>query len=280
MPRRSPRIASRRNDQVMDVFVFEATKSKTAKNGDMKLSQTSVVLRGFSIEKALSKLKESLKTTDTTTLVFVPSKGLFWLRKGNKQIVSLNTDDDLKCCIENYKDAKGNVKTIRIACASLDTTFKAHAGASTSTSRKRVLEFSDSNDLGLSKLKADENDLWNTVHCSLVRDLEKKGIISRYGVKHLKLWTDEIIKGTSTGIGDEPIWQNFIDQVGVPPKSPRLSQTEKTSASVTTDDLLKAIFLQNQQRIEMESKRAETFQHSIMALMAVNSPVLQQQVNL
>ena len=67
-----------------------------------------------------------------------------------------------------------------------------------------------------SKLKSDENDIWNNVHCSLVRDLEKKGILNRCGVKHLKLWTDEIINGKSTGIGDEPIWQNFIDQVGVP----------------------------------------------------------------
>lgn len=109
-------------------------------------------------------------------------------------------------------------------------------GASSSTVKnpKRSLEFrtGDGRDLELvaapsasegmasKKIKTGENDLWNDVHCALVRDLEKKGILNRYGVKHLKLWTDQIIEGKSAGVGEEPKWENYIDQVGVPPKPP------------------------------------------------------------
>ena len=94
------------------------------------------------------------------------------------------------------------------------------AGASSSTAKnpKRSLEFriGDGRDLELvaaasaaegmasKKVKTGENDLWNDIHCALVRDLEKKGILNRYGVKHLKLWTDQIIEGKSAGIGEEP----------------------------------------------------------------------------
>lgn len=147
---------------------------------------------------------------------------------------------------------------------------------------KRTLDFSSEAESVQqpSKLKTG-NDLWNEVHCSLVRDLEKKGTLNRYGVKHLKLWSDEIISGKSSGIGEEPIWQNFIDQVGVPPKPPRLSPQSSATPSVTpmtTDDLLKTMFIQNQQRMEIEAKRAETFQNSMMVIMAAHSPMLQQQV--
>jgi len=62
-----------------------------------------------------------------------------------------------------------------------------------STSRKRCLQFSDTDDMDdieLDKEKnlkgkktAVENELWNDIHCSLVRDLEKKGAVGRYGVQ-------------------------------------------------------------------------------------------------
>lgn len=164
-------------------------------------------------------------------------------------------------------------------------------GASSSTVKnpKRSLEFrtGDGRDLELvaaasasegmasKKIKTGENDLWNDVHCALVRDLEKKGILNRYGVKHLKLWTDQIIEGKSAGVGEEPKWENYIDQVGVPPKPParRSPQGEMASKqkAATTDDLLKAMIIQNQQRMDLESKRAETFQNSLLALIANKS---------
>jgi len=117
--RRSPRIASHNNltagSPSMDVFVFEATR-------DMKLSKTSVVLHGFARDCSLSEMKKRLQTMDGSSMVFIPSKGLFWLRKGSKQMVSLSSDEDLKCCIAEYTDTKGNVRAIRIACMSINFT--------------------------------------------------------------------------------------------------------------------------------------------------------------
>ena len=49
-----------------------------------------------------------------------------------------------------------------------------------------------------------ENDLWNDVHISLVSDLEKRGVMWRYNIHHLKHWTNEIVDGKSSGVGDEP----------------------------------------------------------------------------
>ena len=66
--------------------------------------------------------------------------------------------------------------------------------------------------------KSAENDLWNEMHVRLVRDLEKRGTLWRYGAKHLKLWTDQIVSGTSGGVNDEPVWEEHIDAVLVPPK--------------------------------------------------------------
>ncbi|KAK3699693.1 hypothetical protein QZH41_014667, partial [Actinostola sp. cb2023] len=128
------------------------------------------------------------------------------------------------------------------------------------------------------KKTAVENELWNDIHCSLVRDLEKKGAVGRYGVKHLKLWTDLIVEGKSTGIGDEPSWEKHLEQIGVPPKSPRDSVRKASPNSVSsTDDLLKAMIVQNQQRLELETKRAETFQNSLMAIMATGVSMFQRQ---
>lgn len=165
------------------------------------------------------------------------------------------------------------------------------AGASSSAVKnpKRCLEFrtGDGRDLELvaaasaaegmasKKIKRGENDLWNDVHCTLVRDLEKKGIVNRYGVKHLKLWTDQIVEGKSAGVGEEPKWENYIDEIGVPPKPPARQSPQGEMASkqktATTDDLLKAMIIQNQQRMDLESKRAETFQNSLLALIANKS---------
>ena len=166
---------------------------------------------------------------------------------------------------------------------------------SSCTNTKRSLDFrsEDARDLELvaavgasegmasKKIKSGENDLWNDAHCALVRDLERKGTVGRYGVKHLKLWTDLILEGKSAGVGEEPKWENYIDQVGVPPKPARLpAQPEMSSGqnTATTDDLLKALIIQNQQRLELESKRAENFQNSLLALMANTSPTLHSQV--
>ena len=63
-----------------------------------------------------------------------------------------------------------------------------------------------------------DNESWNDIHVALVKDLEKRGTLWRYGTKHLKLWTDEIMSGKSAGINEEPVWEEHIDAVSVLPK--------------------------------------------------------------
>ena len=109
------------------------------------------------------------------------------------------------------------------------------------------------------------NDTWNDVHCDLVRDLEKKGTIVRYSIRHLKLWTDLIVDGKSAGVGDEPNWEEFIDIIGVPPKKRR--DKSVGSPETSTDDFLKAMMIQNQ-------KNTEVFQTSLLAILASHYQVI------
>ena len=121
------------------------------------------------------------------------------------------------------------------------------------------------------KSKASVNEIWNNTHIRLVRDLEKKGIFSRYGVRHLKLWTDLIVSGTSKGVGDEPLWEEFINEIGVPPKGRDEKQNkekQKDKSNVTTNQLLQTIVLQNQ-------AKNETFQNALLAMMNTSMTMLQ-----
>ena len=121
------------------------------------------------------------------------------------------------------------------------------------------------------KSKASVNEIWNNTHIRLVQDLEKKGIFSRYGVRHLKLWTDLIVSGTSKGVGDEPLWEEFINEIGVPPKGRDEKQNkekQKDKSNVTTNQLLQTIVLQNQ-------AKNETFQNAVLAMMNTSMTMLQ-----
>lgn len=138
-----------------------------------------------------------------------------------------------------------------------------------SQSRKRKL------DMNKSTSSSPDNDTWNTIHLTLVRDLESKGIIHRYGAKHLKLWTDMIIDGRSHGIGEEPDWSQHLEEVIVPPKSRRssvcTSPSPSTSTSSTTGDGLQnglfQLMMMNQQRMEESSRRSEMLQTTLMTMM-------------
>ena len=60
----------------------------------------------------------------------------------------------------------------------------------------------------------EQNELWtDEIHVNLVRDLESKGLLWRYGVKHLKLWTDMILGGKCSGVGEEPQWQEHLEHL-------------------------------------------------------------------
>ena len=129
----------------------------------------------------------------------------------------------------------------------------------------------------------EENDLWNEIHISLVRDLETKGILWRYGVKHLKLWTDMIINGKCSGVGEEPVWEDHLEQVIIPPKS-RKSNVSSSTSTTSSDDgqttrgLMEMLMLQNQQRMDAESRRAEMMHTTLLTMMSSNFALLQNQV--
>lgn len=63
----------------------------------------------------LSNIIELLLKIDNEDSLYVPRKGIYWLRKGNKQPVLLKTDEDLETCKKEY-----GTGSIRIACSVVD----------------------------------------------------------------------------------------------------------------------------------------------------------------
>lgn len=132
----------------------------------------------------------------------------------------------------------------------------------------------------------EQNELWNEIHVSLVRDLEKKGLLWRYGVKHLKLWTDLIMDGKCCGVGEEPQWEEHLEQVITPPKSKKTnpSSSSSTTGSTSPEDkrsdrsIIELMMLQHQQSMQAESRRAEMFQKTLLTMMSANVGLLQAQV--
>jgi hypothetical protein len=100
-PRRSPR--NKASSSTIDVFVHELSQ-------DLKVSANADVLHKVSSDSSIEEIITMLQTYDSAEKVYIPSKGLYWLRKGSKQIVSLRKAEDLQTCKEEYK---GN---IRVAC--------------------------------------------------------------------------------------------------------------------------------------------------------------------
>ena len=115
-----------------------------------------------------------------------------------------------------------------------------------------------------STVRGSDNELWNETHVALVKYLEKRGTLWRYGAKHLKLWTDEILNGNSGGANDEPLWDKHIDAVSVPPKT---KKTQATGSPTSTNNLLQMMFLQQQQQ-------SEFMQTALLACLS-NSPNFQ-----
>lgn len=100
----------------MDVYLFEVTK--TAK-GDPKLSKTLTVLHDVAQDCNVAGLKALIRSHQTGPVIYVPGNGLFWLRKGTKQLVQLKTEADFQNCKQEY-NCKGKLQSIRIACASVN----------------------------------------------------------------------------------------------------------------------------------------------------------------
>lgn len=96
----------------MDVFVFEITVEK-------KVGSTSNVLHKVSYDISLNELKAVLKTYENNSLVYTPDAGLYWLRKGNKQPVSICNDQDFQACKNEYRG-----ENVRIACRAVSLSGK------------------------------------------------------------------------------------------------------------------------------------------------------------
>jgi hypothetical protein len=103
------------------------------------------------------------------------------------------------------------------------------------------------------KLK-DTNDNWNKVHVELRKSLEKARTLDRYGIPHLSLWTDLIIEGRVSGVGEEPDWSKHLDIVKVQPVPKRLSGMEKGKG---TNDLLATIMMQQEIHREEEWRKEQ-----------------------
>ena len=90
-------------------------------------------------------------------------------------------------------------------------------------------------------------------------------------MRRLKLWADLIVSGKSKGVGGKPLWEKFINEIGVPPKGrdeKQNNEKQKNKSDVTTNQLLQTIVLQNQ-------AKNETFQNALLAMMNTSMTMLQ-----
>ena len=92
-----------------DIFVHKLEE------GTGKISNTAEVIHNVDRSAKLSKIIELLLKIDNEDSLYVPRKGIYWLRKGNKQPVLLKTDEDLETCKKEY-----GTGSIRIACTVVD----------------------------------------------------------------------------------------------------------------------------------------------------------------
>jgi len=110
-PRRSPRLS---NNDAYDIFVFKLTK---ANKGVLRVSSNSSVIHKVGKDNDLNSIKALLRSHSANDITFVPSYGLYWLRKGSKEPVALNTDEDLTSCKQEYLSKTGRqLASIRLAC--------------------------------------------------------------------------------------------------------------------------------------------------------------------
>ena len=91
--RRSPRIAA----MMLQLFVHKATE----KNNQIKVSGSADILRDIPIQSTIQQLASKLREYDGD-VIYVHTNGLYWLRKGTKQCVSLKTDQDFRSAITEY----------------------------------------------------------------------------------------------------------------------------------------------------------------------------------
>jgi hypothetical protein len=100
---------------MLQIFVYKATE----KNKQIKVSGSAEILRDIPKQTTVQELANRLRVIDGDT-VYVPTSGLFWLRKGTKQCVKLKTDEDFECALTEYTSKNGTISAISIACFTVE----------------------------------------------------------------------------------------------------------------------------------------------------------------
>lgn len=77
-----------------------------------------------------------------------------------------------------------------------------------------------------------------------------------------------IFEGRLSGVGQEPQWEEHLEQVLIPPKvrsTPQgsLGRSDDTGSAFRNGNLLEMLIIQNQQRMDAESKINEIFQTTL-----------------
>ena len=121
-PRRSPRLSARSSSATavapsMDVFLFQVTNTT---KGDPRLSKTTTLIHSVATDASLADLKALVRAHESEGIMYVPAKGLFWLRKGTKQLVELKSEADFQNCKTEYSKGGKPPTGIRIACLSVN----------------------------------------------------------------------------------------------------------------------------------------------------------------
>ena len=109
--RRSPRLAAK----TIQLFVYKATE----RNNQIKVSGSADILRDIPMQISVHQLASKLRCFEGD-VVYVPTSGMYWLRKGTKQCVSMKNDEDLKSAITEYTSKNGQISSINIACCTVD----------------------------------------------------------------------------------------------------------------------------------------------------------------
>lgn len=91
-----------------------------------KIFSSAEIIHGVERDASLQDIINLINNKSDTC--YIPKKGIFWLRKGNKNPVSLKTDEDLQKCQQEYRGSN----SIRLACAivkspeTIDGNYKLH----------------------------------------------------------------------------------------------------------------------------------------------------------
>lgn len=127
-------------------------------------------------------------------------------------------------------------------------------------------KFQNTSSAGKPALK-DNNAQWNKSHIDLRKSLEETGQLSRFGVKHLSLWTDLIQKGEVSGPKEEPDWSKHKHIIDIEPmprhsvykgQASRLGAASTGSGSGSMTDLLTTMLLKQEMRREEYERKLES----------------------